>query len=624
MLRPDEIIVDSFAGGGGASVGITAALGRAPDVAINHDDWAVAMHAANHPETEHYSQNIWQLDPEDVAAGRKVGLLWASPDCTHFSKAKGGKPREKRIRDLAWVVVHWAQRVKPRIIVLENVEEFRSWGPLCFQGRPIKERAGETFQFWIKQLKKAGYKVDYRELRACDYGAPTTRKRLFLIARCDGLPIRWPKPSHGPNLEPYRGAWEIIDWSLPCPSIFLTKEEARELGVKRPLAEKTMARIARGLWRYVLTAADPFVIRTDMHKSNAGCAYDIEDPLRTVTSGNGHAVVTPSLIGLAHGDSGGRREYPIDDPLGTVTAGGGHQHALAAATIVPRYGERPTQDPRCHSVAGPLPTVVPAGNGARLATAYMARHFGRSVGSEAEAPIGAVTAGGGGKSALIAGHITKWREGSSGHCAAGPLHTVTANSYEKRPGGAAPLGVVAASLAQHNGGMTGHSAADPLSTITGRGCHQAPIMSWLTKYRGTSTGQDLHAPAPTLTAGGWHLGEVRAFLQKYYGDGGQDQDCRDPVHTLTARARMGLVVVEGELWQIADIGMRMLTPRELFLAQGFPPEYTIDVRLGTRPITKTEQIAKAGNSVCPPLAEAIIRELFPARQAAPLGAMAGD
>ena len=297
-----EIIVDSFAGGGGASLGIEMALGRSPDVAINHDADALAMHEVNHPATLHLNSNIWAIDPDSVEPGRPIGLMWASPDCKHHSKAKGGKPLSRNIRDLAWVVVLWAERRRPRVICLENVEEFRDWGPLGDDDRPILEKRGQTFDKWVGSLRKLGYRVEHRELRACDYGAPTIRKRPFLIARCDGAPIVWPKPTHGDpksadvkaaRLLPWRTAAEIIDWSRPCHSIFLTRDEGRAVGVNRPLAEATMARIAKGVKRYVLDAAEPFVVRH-------------------------------------FGESVGS---PIDAPIGTVTAGGGGKAGLIAPTL---------------------------------------------------------------------------------------------------------------------------------------------------------------------------------------------------------------------------------------------------------------------------------------------------
>lgn len=569
MLRPGEIIVDNFAGGGGASLGIEWATGRPVDVARNHDPEAIAMHRVNHPATQHRVEDVWHADPRDDAAGRPVGLAWFSPDCKHFSKAKGGKPVEKKIRDLAWVVVRWAERVRPRIIALENVEEFKDWGPLTEDGKPCPVQKGLTFRRWVKALRDLGYRVDWRELRACDYGAPTIRKRLFLVARCDGEPIVWPAPTHGPGLRPYRTAAECIDWSLPCPSIFLTKAEAAKLGVRRPLAEATLRRIARGVKRYVIDAAEPFIIPLT-HTGDAR-VYPLNEPLRTITTAKRgeQALVTPFVAGVG-GRMGQSPERPVtrpfqtitakadsvlvtpflartdmhksnagciyaaDQPLRTVTTGGGH--GVIAPFLVPRYGERPGQDPRCRSAADVMPTVVPGGNGASL---------------------------------------------------------------------------VAAFLAQHNTGMTGHDARAPVSTIVGKGCTQGLVAVNLSHQYGSATGGaqgDVRRPLKTVTTGGHHA-LVAAFLAKYYGSGGQDQDCRDPLHTVPAKARFGAVTVtvEGQAYAIVDIGMRMLTPRELFRAQGFPDSYVIDLEVGGKPLTKGAQIRMCGNSVCPQMAEAVVR-----------------
>jgi len=547
------LIVDNFAGGGGASTGIEAALGREVDLAINHDEEAIRMHEANHPGTVHIRNNIWQVDPREVCGGRPVDLAWFSPDCKHFSKAKGGKPREKSIRDLAWVVVLWAQRVKPRLILLENVEEFRTWGPLCPEGKPIKERAGETFDKWCRELRKAGYKLQFRELRACDYGAPTIRKRFFMIARCDGEPIVWPEPTHGRpdspevlsgKLKPWRTAAEIIDWSIPCPSIFERK---------KPLADATCRRIARGLVKFVLEAEKPFIVPTD-----AG-------PL------------APHITKFRTGATG----HAADEPLHTVTAnsfvkrpGGSGPLGLVAANLVHiGNGERKGQAPRAMDVEAPLGTVV----------------------------------AGGAKHALVTAFLQKFAQNGSGAEPSEPLQTVMA--------GAPRHAVVVAHLAQFNNDRgtsehAGHPVDKPLSTVTVKGPHQAVVASSLVKLRGTCRdGQPVDEPLHTISAAGSHFAEVRAFLVKYFGSAIDGQDLGEPLHTVTAKPRFGLITVtiEGEEYAIADIGMRMLTKREQFNAQGFPPDYIIDRGADGNPITQTEQQAKCGNSVCPPLAEALVR-----------------
>jgi DNA (cytosine-5)-methyltransferase 1 len=582
------LIIDNFAGGGGASTGIEAALGRKIDVAINHDPEAVAMHLANHPDTLHYCQSVWRADPLDVTGGKPVDLAWFSPDCKHFSKAKGGKPVEKHIRDLAWVVVLWAQRVRPTVIMLENVEEFRTWGPLLEDGKPCPARRGTEFQRWLKALRKAGYKVEHRELRACDYGAPTSRKRLFLIARNDGRPIVWPEPTHGRpgtpdvvagRLKPWRTAAEIIDWTRPCPSIF---ERAR------PLKDATCRRIATGIVRYVLNAARPFIVPI----THAGDVrvHSADEPLRTITTARRGelAAIAPSFVRTAHGDvdaKGKRRgqgSHSIDEPFPTITAS--RDSALVAASMVQTgYGERPGQAPRALDIEAPLGTVV-----------------------------------GGGKHGLVAAFMEKFSQNSRGKDAQAPLDTAMA--------GAARHAVVAAHMAQHNAGngAAPRSCEAPLSTITGRGTQQNLVTSNLVKLRGTSKdGQPTDDPLHTVSAGGTHFGEVRAFLTKYYGSAEHGQAADEPMGAATSKARFGLVTVEidGQLFALSDIGMRMLSPRELFAAQGFPPSYIIDT-LGPngKPLTKTAQIRMCGNSVSPPMAEALVRANVPStaevRQAA--------
>ena len=537
MLHPDELVIDNFAGGGGASLGIEQALGRPVDVAINHDPEAVALHRANHPGTLHLCQSVWKADPREVvreasrlrgsARPLPVGLAWFSPDCKHFSKAKGGKPVEKHIRDLAWVVVHWAKLVRPRIILLENVEEFRDWGPLLEteDGRllPCPRQRGLTFRAWKRELVRLGYRVAETELRAADYGAPTIRRRLFVEARLDGAPIEWPAPSHAKGgaggLAPWRAAAECIDWSIPCPSIF-----ERE----RPLVEATMARIGRGVWRYVIGAAEPFIVP------------------------------------VTH--QGDRRCWPASEPLRTITTARRGEHALVAPYLVPRYGERPGQAPRALSVEEPMPTVVPTGNGGSLAAVYLAQHNGDRTGRAAE----------------------------------DPLSTIVHRGTQQQ--------VVAAFLAQHNTGLVGHPATAPLSTIVGKGCTQALVAATLSHNYTSNTagGQgDPRLPMKTIMTDGHHA-LVQAFLVKYYGSA-VGQAAAEPLHTATAKPRFGLVTVAGADYRIVDIGMRMLSPRELYRAQGFPDSYRIDAPgPDGRPLTKTAQIRMCGNSVCPPVARALV------------------
>jgi DNA (cytosine-5)-methyltransferase 1 len=531
--RIDGLIIDSFAGGGGASTGITMALGRSPDMAINHDAEALALHAANHPDTKHYSKNIWQFDPLVEIGNRPVALAWFSPDCKHFSKAKGGKPVKKNIRDLAWVVIRFARQVRPTVIMLENVEEFQTWGPLKHNDAgdlvPDPERRGQTFRAWTAELRRLGYRCEWRELRACDFGAPTIRKRFFMVARRDGKKIAWPKPTHGDpksadvisgKLKPWRTAAQIINWSLPYPSIFLTKEEGRALGVKRPLEPATMARIAKGVDRYVIKAAKPFIVNLTHQAGNIG------------------VLAGASLVGVG-GRAGQSRPRGADEPTATGTT--------KADTV------------------------------------------------------------------LVAPHITKFRANSVGSGGDEPIPTVTANSYIKRPGGAVPLGVVSAFMAQHtnNRGVDphpGHSAKSPVSTITSHP-QQGVVATHMIDMHGSDmrmAGSD--EPLRALTAQGYHAAQVAAFLTKYYGTG-DGTEVSDPMHTATTKDRFGLIAVEieGEPYVIADIGMRMLTPRELFRAQGFPDSYIIDPEFNGKKLTKTAQIRMCGNSVCPQVSEALVR-----------------
>lgn len=322
------LIVDLFAGGGGASTGIEAALGRPVDLAINHSATALAVHATNHPETRHLTADIWEVDPRIAVGRRKVDLLWASPDCRHFSRAKSGVPRSKSVRSLAEVVVEWARAVRPAVILLENVLEFVTWGPLDdATGLPIKERAGETFALWVGKLRLLGYQVEWRALTASHYGAPTKRRRLFLVARCDGERICWPDETHGPGLSPFRTAAECIDWSIPCPSIF---------GRKKMHAEKTLARIAEGTRRFVLDAPQPFLVRYN----GQGNALPIDEPLGTLTTKDRFGLVAPTLIQTGYGERPGQAPRALDlhEPMGTLVAGGVKQALVCASFVVRHFG----------------------------------------------------------------------------------------------------------------------------------------------------------------------------------------------------------------------------------------------------------------------------------------------
>ena len=480
-LLDGELVIDNFAGGGGASTGIEAAIGRPVDIAINHSPEAIAMHAANHPRTKHYCENIWEVDPREACGSRPVGLLWASPDCTHFSRAKGGQPRSREVRALAHVVIRWARAVRPRTILLENVEEFQTWGPLDENGFPIKAREGEDFRAWLAELTDCGYDVSFRTLVAADYGAPTTRKRLFLVAQRRGAaPIVWPEPTHGKGRpRPWRTAAEIIDWSLPCPSIF---------GRKKPLAEATQRRIAAGLRRFVIESAQPFIVPVKSWGGGGNGPRGLAEPMRTVTTSKRgeFALVTPYLMTNTSGHPG----RALGAPVPTVTTGD-HHYLMAPTLVQTGYGERAGQRPRALDIEHPLGTVVSGGKHA-LVAAFLAKHYGTS----------------------------------------------------------------------HGGPHPGVPVDAALGTVTARDHHSVV-----------------------------------------------------EVHTVTTKARFGLVTIAGEDYAIADIGMRMLSPRELFNAQGFPGDYRIDIDFEGKPLTKTAQIELAGNSVCPDAAEALVREnALPARR----------
>lgn len=590
-MLSNELIIDSFAGGGGASTGIEMALGRSPDYAINHDAEAIAMHRANHPDTVHLNSNIYHIDPKDVVGSRPVGLLWASPDCKHFSKAKGGKPVKRNIRDLAWTIVLWAKRASPRVIMMENVEEFRTWGPLTADQMPCPDRKGETFDKWVGELRRLGYKVEWRELRACDYGAPTIRKRLFLIARCDGKPIVWPQPTHGkpddPDVlsgakSPWNVAADIIDWSRPCPSIFDTSEaiEAQYgLRAQRPLAEATMARIARGVKRYVLDAAQPFVV-TCNHGGDWQRGWSINEPIKTMTAArDAHALVTPSIAPFVSYAQQGGNNRPADMPLHTVTASAKDQNCIIAPTLIETgYGERPGQAPRAPGIHQPIGTQV----------------------------------SGGGKHAVVAAFLAKHNTGATGSPLDEPVHTITANGFGKRPGGSAPVAVVAANMLSLRGSDRRDAAMDaPLNTISAGGNHAAMVSAHISRQFGASTGSDMQDPVGTITAnGGGKAAIVAAFIAKYYGtDGAPALDA--PMHTDTTRDRFSLVTVEidGQTFIIEDIGMRMLTPRERFRAQGFPDTYEIETGIDENGnelrLSQSAQGRMCGNSVCPVLPKAL-------------------
>lgn len=507
----DEIIVDNFAGGGGASTGIELAAGRPVTIAINHDPDAILMHKTNHPYTAHYQASVWDIDPREVCRGRPVGLAWFSPDCKHFSKAKGGKPVDKNIRGLAWIVLRWAGTVAPRVIMLENVEEFQTWGPVR-RGHPIKSRAGQTFRRFIDQLEGLGYAVEWRELVAADYGAPTTRKRFFLIARRDGRPIVWPEPTHAPagsrevlegRKKPWRSAAEIIDWSLPCPSIFDTRKEIREkygLSAQRPLRPNTMRRIIRGVDKFSIKAPEPFLVVVNHAGGFRG--QNVHEPLQTITAKHGYGVAAPVMIQYHTEQSEKVRGQGVTEPIMTIDAS--NRYGLAAASLVKYYGND---------------------------------QHGQKISD--------------------------------------PLHTVTAKDKE---------GLTIAHMVKMKGTNLGGSISEPVQTITAGGGHFGVVTTTAVKAESDA---DLK-----------HWPEIRELLNTYCGYNLGSED-------------VILFQIDGTLYFMADIGLRMLTPRELYSANGFPPDYIIDRDYKGNSYGKSKQVARCGNAVPPPFAAALVRANLP-------------
>lgn len=615
-----ELIIDNFAGGGGTSEGLEQAFGRPVDIAINHDPEALAMHALNHPHTRHLCESVWEVDPIAVTKNQPVALVWLSPDCKHFSKAKGGTPVNKHIRGLAWVGMRWVALCKPRVLMLENVEEFQTWGPLIVApdgtSKPDPERKGKTFQSFVRQLRQHGYQVEWRELRACDFGAPTIRKRLFLIARRDGLPIAWPEQTHAEPtdrrvlaglLSPHRTAAECIDFSLPSASIF---------GRKRPLVQNTMRRVAKGLWRHVLTNPQPFVVHAGTGQQvdatsaqapfigeHANASHDrtmpIDGPLRTICAqvkGGHFSVVAPVISPLRGTTDAHLGANDARQPLSTVAAGGNH-HALVGANLITiGYGERAGQQPRTQNIQAPLGTIVTSN-----------------------------------KHAIVSAHVT---------------HLT------------------------HHGDRAGYSLCEPLRTITGahRG-EQAMVAAFLEQANGgfyEGDGRAADAPMSTITSSGSNQRLATAYLVKYYSEGGQDSACSEPMHTVPTRERMGLVTVaqvpaamlapahlerarrcagllhehlpdqfhvpaelvlmryDGQWWVLVDITLRMLKAPELYLAQGFPRSYLFTevpdpallfadghqvaadpLAVPRIPLSGEAQVRMCGNSVSPYVSKAL-------------------
>ena len=542
------------------------------------------MHKANHPSTKHYCEDVWQVDPVKACNGHPVGLAWFSPDCKHFSKAKGGKPKDKFIRGLAWVACRWAALVRPRVIMLENVEEFKTWGPLNRRHHPIKAKQGETFKKFVSQLEELDYKVEFRELIAADYGAPTMRKRFFMIARCDGKPIVWPEPTHAPAdsesvkaglLKPYVGAYTQLDFSLPCPSIFDTAEEIKEkYGIRavRPLAPKTMDRIARGLKKFVIDNAEPFIVPIGYgeRKRQEPRVHDIKNPLPTIVSSGKHYLCEPYMVQIGQTGFTDDRSKDVREPLTTIVSK--NEHCLVEVKTAPFMGTNTTNHP----------------------------------GGSCEDPIHTITTGN--QQCLISPTLIQYHSETSkdevrGQDIKNPIMTVDgSNRY----------GLVTSFLHKYyDGGYTGSgdSMKNPLPTVTAWN-HNSVCAVNLIQMNNHCDGRDVREPIPTITAGDGHFGEVRAFMIKYYGHG-TGQDIKDPLDTVTAQDRFGLVTVNGVDYQIVDIGLRMLEPRELYGCQGFPDDYIIDHDYTGKTYPRSEQVRRCGNAVCPPIPAALVKANLP-------------
>ena len=613
-----ELLVDNFAGGGGASTGIELATGYSVDIAINHDPEAIRMHKANHPNTKHYCENVWAVDPVKACGGHPVALAWFSPDCKHFSKAKGGKPKDKNIRGLAWVACRWAGLVRPRVIMLENVEEFKTWGPLGRRHHPIKSKQGETFRKFVQQLTDLGYEVEFRELVAADYGAPTMRKRFFMIARCDGKPIVFPEPTHAPAdsdevkaglVKPYVGAYTQLDFSLPCPSIFDTSEEIKEkYGVRavRPLAPKTMDRIARGLKKFVLDNPEPFIIQCNHGGERR--QNDIKEPLPTIAEKHGYGVVEPYMIPIGYGERDGQapRVHDVEKPLPTIVGNG--KHYLCEPYMV-QIGQTGFTKDRSKDVREPLTTIVSKNEHCLIEpklAPYLSVNRENHFGSDLREPVHTITANN--QHMLMVPTLIQYHS----ETAQGEVRGQTIEDPIMTVDGSNRYGLVTSFLHKYYGGGytgAGESLENPLPTVTAVD-HNSVCAATLIQMNNHCDGRNIAEPIPTITAGDGHFGEVRAFLIKYYGEG-TGQDIEQPLDTVTARDRFGLVTIKDVDYQIVDIGLRMLEPRELYGCQGFPDDYIIDHDYTGKTYPRSEQVRRCGNAVCPPIPAALVKANLP-------------
>lgn len=615
-----EIIVDNFAGGGGASTGIEISTGRLVALAVNHDPAAILMHKTNHPYTEHFQASVWDIDPVAVCRGRRVGLAWFSPDCKHFSKAKGAALVDRKIRGLAWITLRWAAKVRPRVIILENVEEFQTWGPVR-KGKPVKKLAGTTFRKFIDQLTELGYTVEYRELIAADYGAPTSRKRFYMIARCDGKPIVWPKPTHSKTgadgLPRWRSAAEIIDWSLPCPSVFATKAEIMDrYGLKavRPLAKNTMRRIIRGVDKFTIRSGKPFIVPTGYgeRKGQAPRVHDMDAPFPTVVGTGKENLCKPLLAPVTVTNTSNSVGATVGEPVHTVTTAGNQMLVTPSLVSIGQTGG----GDRIRDLREPVPTTVSKQEACLVAPSLIQYHTEQTENVRASglgAPINTVDASN--RYGLTCANLVEYYTGGRPLDVQDPMHTVTSHDREA---------VVAAHIAKYYGGVVGEKVGEPLPTVTAID-HNAVCAAHVVKFKGDNVGTPPSEPLQTVTAsagkeracsGGTfavcrahlakirsgddlgHWPEIRALLNEFCG------------YTLVEDDVL-LLEISGGLYYIADIGLRMLSPRELYNAMGFPPDYIIDRDYLGNEYKKSAQVARCGNAVCPPVASALVRANLP-------------
>lgn len=654
--QDDEIVVDFFCGGGGAGTGLEMGLGRAVNVAKNHSASAISMHTVNHPGAVHFTTDVFDGDPDTECGGKAVGWFHMSPDCTHHSQAAGGQPRKREIRNLSWIGLKWAGKKKPRVISLENVKQILQWGPLIAKrckatGRVVKlgggvaepgevvpvgqqflvpdpKRRGQTWATFVAELQHLGYAVEWRVLKACDFGAPTSRERLFMIARCDDQPIVWPTATHAKHpakgQQKWRTAAECIDWTIPSKSIF---------DRPKPLAPATLRRIAKGMKKFVIDAADPFIV--PIANWSGESVQSAQEPLRTVTSwprGGSFAMASPIIAPATH--QGSDRVNDAAEPLPTVTSANRGELMLISPTLIQiGYGERTGQEPRVPGLDQPLGTVVAGGVKHALAAAHLVKFRFSDEGKALDEPLPTITSGGNyqrpagaahamGISTVFMAQMNGGFNTTNAKSIADPMTTVTNTGSQQQ--------LVTANLVHLRGNCDARDAADPLHTISAGGTHHGLVTAFMERQFGASVGQGVNEPAPTITAGGGgksslvelqlspevEAGALRvaAFLISYYGTENVS-GAGEPAPTITTKDRLALVTVtiKGTPYVIVDICLRMLQPAELYKAQGFPADYIISRGADGKPFTKTQQVHMCGNSVSPPPMAALARANDPWR-----------